>query len=133
MRRLRILEVSSGLISKARRILAGWLERFERRPRWKAVLLPDDNLPDDMPALTVFVTHDGGEKWSAGLLCPCGCGDTIELPLFPEADQCWSIHIDRRSRPTLRPSIWRKRGCRSHFFLREGLVMWCSDSQSTQH
>lgn len=133
MRRLRILKIPLGLIRKARRILAGWLERFNRQPRWKAELLPDDNLPDDMPALTVLVTHDDSEPWSAGLLCPCGCGDTIELPLFPEADQRWSIHINKQSRPTLHPSIWRKKGCRSHFFLREGLVMWCSDSRSLQN
>ncbi|MFX8036043.1 DUF6527 family protein [Acinetobacter baumannii] len=33
--------------------------------------------------------------------------------------------VDESNFPTLSPSIWRSKGCRSHFFVREGLIVWC--------
>lgn len=32
---------------------------------------------------------------------------------------------------TLQPSVWRKIGCRSHFFLRRGLIQWCAEYQES--
>ncbi|WP_248306350.1 DUF6527 family protein [Devosia oryzisoli] len=57
--------------------------------------------------------------------CPCGCGATIELMVIPEARPRWSITTDAQRRPTLHPSVWRKTGCKSHFWVREGRIQWC--------
>ncbi|WP_420496783.1 DUF6527 family protein [Szabonella alba] len=57
--------------------------------------------------------------------CPCGCGDIIELLVIAEAKPRWDVGADRERRPTLSPSVWRKTGCRSHFWVRRGRVQWC--------
>jgi hypothetical protein len=59
------------------------------------------------------------------MLCPCGCGDTIELMVVPEIKPRWSIKADKGELPTLHPLVWRQNGCRSHFWLRGGKVFWC--------
>nr|WP_236840910.1 DUF6527 family protein [Bradyrhizobium sp. CCGE-LA001] len=57
--------------------------------------------------------------------CPCGCGMTIELLVVPEAKPRWDVSIDVKQRPSLKPSVWVQRGCRSHFWLKGGRVQWC--------
>ncbi|MGE3343138.1 MAG: DUF6527 family protein [Vicinamibacterales bacterium] len=39
--------------------------------------------------------------WAAALLCPCGCGDVIELNLVEQASPCWRVrqHRDRSPKP----------------------------------
>ncbi|WP_412768188.1 DUF6527 family protein [Vreelandella titanicae] len=44
--------------------------------------------------------------------------------LIKEAKPNWSITIGQSDRPTLHPSVWLKGGCKSHFWLREGKVVW---------
>ncbi|WP_318030080.1 DUF6527 family protein [Rhizobium ruizarguesonis] len=60
-----------------------------------------------------------------GMRCPCGCGDTIELLVAAETKPRWDVTIDEVRRPTLHPSVWRQKGCRSHFWIRRGRVHWC--------
>ncbi|MFZ5526660.1 MAG: DUF6527 family protein [Pseudomonadota bacterium] len=56
--------------------------------------------------------------------CPCGCGQPVELPLIREARPRWSLQVDQDGHPTLAPSIWRREGCRAHYFVRRGKVVW---------
>ena len=103
-----------------------WRDARERvLPRWRAEILDFDILPADLPNRRLVVTRDGDECWSAGMRCPCGCRELIELPLIEEADQHWTLVVDQAGHPTLAPSVWRRTGCRSHFWLREGRVRWC--------
>jgi hypothetical protein len=37
----------------------------------------------------------------------------------------WDLKVDADQRPTLHPSVWVADGCRSHFWLRRGIVHWC--------
>jgi len=55
--------------------------------------------------------------------CACGCGEEIVTPLNP-AD--WSIWIEDGN-ATLEPSIgnWSL-DCQSHYYIREGNVVWAS-------
>lgn len=62
--------------------------------------------------------------------CPCGCGDVIELMLIPEATPHWRLIIGTDKKPSLKPSVWRNTGCRSHFWLRGGSVEWCKSRES---
>lgn len=82
-------------------------------------------LPARLPRRDLVVARDDGEDWSVGMRCPCGCGDTIELMLVAEAKPRWWLTFDRRGRPSLSPSVWRRTGCRSHFWVRGGRVDWC--------
>lgn len=84
-----------------------------------------DSLPSQLPWRDLVLARDDREDWCVGMRCPCGCGDPIELMLIREVNPRWSMSLDGDSRPTLHPSVWRKTGCRSHFWLRNGRVQWC--------
>lgn len=108
-----------------RRWLAG-LRPFRRvPPPWRVEFVESDLLPATLPDRCVVVAREDGELWSAGLRCPCGCGEIIELPLFAEADQHWRVRVGADGLPSLSPSVWRRTGCRSHFWLSDGRVRWC--------
>ncbi|WP_419192496.1 DUF6527 family protein [Engelhardtia mirabilis] len=59
------------------------------------------------------------------MLCPCGCGEEIQLNTVGGHPR-WSVEVEIDGTVTLAPSVWRKAGCESHFFLRSGAIQWCS-------
>jgi len=73
----------------------------------------------------LYVTQQAGEPAFGSMACPCGCGETLNLRFFGERRPRWSVRWDHRLRPTVRPSVWRQLGCRSHFHLTAGRVDWC--------
>jgi len=75
----------------------------------------------------VVVVHKGDPYW-AMFRCPCGCDSVISLPLRPPHQPRWQCSADPVGRPTLTPSVWRNSGCRSHFCIERGRVLWCHDS-----
>lgn len=104
-----------------------WWRNLRARfsPARKLVLVEGDSLPTLMPRRNLVLAREDGEDWCVGLRCPCGCGDVIELLVIPEAKPRWDVRVDGKSRPSLSPSVWRKTGCQSHFWLRNGRVEWC--------
>lgn len=61
---------------------------------------------------------------SAALLCPCGCGDWLMLPLQPGDKPSWTLSGTAEA-PTLWPSIHLGQGCCSHFWITDGQLIWC--------
>jgi len=104
------------------RLVIWFLEWFA--PDRKVVVLEGDTLPARLPLRDLVLLKDDGEDWSVGLRCPCGCGDTIELLLLPGVKPRWDIDIDEIGRPTVSPSVWKATGCKSHFWVRTGRVVW---------
>lgn len=94
-------------------------------PARRLRVIEADTLPTPLPYRDLVLTQDDGEDWSVGLRCPCGCGATIELMTLPGANPRWSVQVDEAGRPTLYPSVWRQKGCRSHFWVRHGRIQWC--------
>ncbi|WP_324252081.1 DUF6527 family protein [Roseibium aggregatum] len=45
--------------------------------------------------------------------------------LLEEVKPNWSLKSEDDKPPTLRPSVWRKTGCKAHFWLRDGHIHWC--------
>ena len=84
-----------------------------------------DEFPESLRPQTVYLAGDPGHLWGAALACPCGCGDTIELNLLPQVRPCWAAEVHPDRSITLMPSVWRRNGCKSHFFVRRGKVDWC--------
>lgn len=83
------------------------------------------DFPDALKPLTIYLAGEDGHLWGAALLCPCGCGERIELNLLQQVRPCWTMESHVNGTVTLTPSVWRQKGCRSHFFIRVGRVDWC--------
>jgi len=81
--------------------------------------------PIDHPkGKVLYVIGTVDEPWQVEMRCPCGCNEKIVLPVNYETSPRWSITVSKESIPTLHPSIWRSKGCKSHFFLRQGKIEW---------
>jgi len=79
---------------------------------------------DAIPPAVVHIVAAGGKNRWAMFLCPCGCGEVITLSLQAVHSPHWKLLPSRADLPSLHPSIWRKQGCLSHFWIREGKVHW---------
>lgn len=101
----------------------GWFRR--RRPPYTLQFVEGDELPAVLPERTLVVAREGAELWAAGMRCPCGCSRRIEVMLLEGVRPRWDLAVGRTGLPSLRPSVWVKSGCRSHFWLVDGQVHWC--------
>jgi hypothetical protein len=91
-------------------------------PAYRVVHLRDD--PDALLTETLYAIGENGHLWHVILVCPCGCGAPIALNVLPDDSPRWRLR-ESAAGPTLYPSVWRTTGCRSHFILRQGQVVWC--------
>lgn len=81
-------------------------------------------LVEFMPSkLEPGVLYVSGKYRTAAHLCACGCGEKIRTQLGPMG---WKFSSQRQG-PSLDPSIgnWQK-PCRSHYFIKRGLVVWAT-------
>jgi hypothetical protein len=102
-----------------------WRKTWARlEPRRRLQIVEGDSLPRRLPRRALVLARDDGEDWCVGMRCPCGCAEVIELLLVPEAKPRWKLTVDAKGWPSLSPSVWRQKGCRSHFWLRGGRVYW---------
>lgn len=85
-----------------------------------------DEVTGRPPAGQLVVAREAGVLWQAAMTCPCGCGRVLELMLLPEVRPRWTLSVDAGGLPSLHPSVWARGGCRSHFWLRRGVVEWCA-------
>ena len=91
-------------------------------PAYTIVRVTED--PDELLPQTLYAVGEGGHLWHVVLVCPCSCGATIALNLLPDDSPRWTLH-EHPGGPTLSPSVWRTAGCKSHFILRRGEIIWC--------
>jgi hypothetical protein len=115
------LWIKAGTHQLANSLAALW--PISRRGLYRARRVED--LPDRLARSTVYLVGEGEHVWQAALLCPCGCRDLIQLNLLPQTRPRWRYEEHAGRVVTLDPSVWRQRGCRSHFVLRHGRVRWC--------
>ncbi|SHN32834.1 DUF6527 family protein [Mucilaginibacter sp. OK098] len=83
----------------------------------------EKDIPETVAPNKIFIIGEPCNQWLSVLKCPCGCGMTINLNLLNEASPCWTFFISRQ-KISLKPSIWKKTGCKSHFFIKNGKVKW---------
>ncbi len=116
--------------------MKAWAQRLWRKS-WRRLfrrpspldIVKVEELPDEIDAKSFYVVGENGHWWFAAMACPCGCGATLHMNLLPDARPRWELTLHRDETASLRPSVWRKKDCRSHFFLRKGLIEWCSGEQ----
>lgn len=104
-----------------RRLLAAFVPRQDTIYRAMRV----EDFPDALSPGRVYLAGEGDNLWAATMRCPCGCGDVIELNLLPQVRPCWAVDEHADTTLTLTPSVWRQKGCRSHFILKGGRIVWC--------
>lgn len=104
-----------------------WWRRFVAllTPRRALEVFEGDTPPTKLPWLNLALAREDGEDWSVGMHCPCGCGQRLELMVLPDVKPRWDLYTNAKGYVTLRPSVWLATGCRSHFWLRNGKVIWC--------
>lgn len=84
-----------------------------------------EELPDVPQPDTIYVLGANGYLWSAAMLCPCGCGELLQMNLHEDGRPRWKLTRHEDGTVSLTPSVSRIVGCRSHFWLRRGQVQWC--------
>lgn len=82
-------------------------------------------VPDALRPRTLYVVGENGHRWFAAFLCPCGCGAVIQASLLPNSRPHWQLSEHLDGTVSLHPSVWRTKGCRSHFVLKRGRIRWC--------
>lgn len=92
------------------------------RPTYRGQHVTD--LPDRLKPDLVYIVGDDGYDWSAAMLCPGGCGKTLEMNLLPDAHPAWTVAEQLNGVISLHPSVWLKTGCKCHFVLQQGRVRW---------
>lgn len=90
--------------------------------RWKA--LPCDDAPERLFPNVLYLIGEH-TAWAAVFLCPCGCQKAIWLNLLRGHRPRWTVLVSNKGVPTISPSVNRRIGCKSHFFLRSGRIVWC--------
>ena len=109
-----------------------WLDHLKRwfwlvvDPRRHYTSVRVEDLPSLLQEGVVYLVGDTPDPWSASLICPCGCGATISLSLVPDDEPRWQVKATGTA-VTLRPSIWRTKGCKSHFIISGGRVHWARE------
>lgn len=86
-----------------------------------------EEMPDTVKPLTVYLCGEGKYLWAAAMICPCGCQEVINLNLLKTVRPRWDVQEHTDGTVTLTPSVWRQKGCRSHFYLSHGRIDWCFD------
>lgn len=100
----------------------GRVELLQKQELYRSARVED--IPDNPIGSTLYLVGEGENLWAAAMLCPCGCGERIDLNLLPQVRPRWSADEHEDSTVTLTPSVWRQSGCRSHFILRRGRIVW---------
>lgn len=102
-----------------------WLRkryRFYAAAKYKYVFVKES--PEVIAENTVIIVAEDGMPDSLVFKCPCGCNTDIYLNLLKDAKPRWNFRISKKNKITITPSIWRKVGCKSHFFIRVGRIIW---------
>jgi hypothetical protein len=48
----------------------------------------------------------------------------LHMNLLTDERPCWQVTRHQDGTATLHPSVWRQKGCYSHFWLRRGRIHW---------
>jgi hypothetical protein len=86
----------------------------------------ESDFPQVLRRRTIYVIGEHDYPWLLAFECPCGCKATIQLNLLNEATPKWKFQIfPENDKIDVTPSVCRNIGCKSHFFIRNGKIIWC--------
>ena len=105
--------------------VVGWFTSLFRDDNEFRVVTSED-LPNAYVNNVLYLVGEHNVFWQAAMLCPCKCGDLIQLTLDNKGKPRWQVSLNKKMQPTLKPSVHRKVNCKSHFVLKNGKVIWCT-------
>lgn len=82
-----------------------------------------DEIPYKMRSNIIYIVQEGTQAETLSFMCPCGCKQPVYLNLIRDTVPCWTYKIERR-KVSIFPSIVRKNGCKSHYCITKGEVIW---------
>jgi hypothetical protein len=103
--------------------LLSWIFAFCKRKKLYKIRYVDD-IPDKLLPDLLYIVRNENYDWQAVMRCPCGCNKTLQMNLIREYHPSWKYKIEKKA-ISLYPSIHRQVGCKSHFFLTKGKIVWC--------
>ncbi len=83
-----------------------------------------EDLPEVLSDKTIYIVGEQEMPWLIAFKCPCGCNSIIHLNLLEDAKPKWKYSVTSKKRINISPSVWRTKGCKSHFFVRKGKIEW---------
>ena len=101
------------------------------KPSYKTVCLED--LPEVLEKQTIYIVGAKDHPWQVAFLCPCNCKELIQLSVLADSRPSWRFKLNEKGKITLNPSVWRKIGCKSHFFVRNGKIWWATSRWYDQY
>ncbi len=111
-----------------------WSRLFEPlfRPFVRDMLVAEavEDQPDTYYPGMVYMVGDEAHPWSASMLCPCKCGSIISLSRPANVRPRWRASRHFNGSVSLQPSVCRTKGCKSHFFVRHGRIVWASSQHA---
>lgn len=101
--------------------LFSWCQSRFKNPRLR--MRKSSDLPEQLENNIIYLIGDES-PWLMVLKCPCSCGEEIRLNLLVEESPNWKYKT-RNKLIDVHPSIRRIKGCKSHFWIKSGKVIWC--------
>lgn len=86
-----------------------------------------EDIPEDIKNKSIYIVGSRSCPWLIIFKCPCGCNSLIQLNLLKDASPCWKFKITNKGKFDISPSIWKKKGCKSHFFVHKNKIRWVSE------
>ena len=88
--------------------------------------------PERIDANALYIMGESKYFWSILLRCPCGCGDILQLNLHRDTHPFWDMKFHINGSLSISPSVWKKDGCRSHFFIKRSNIIWARGIQKNE-
>jgi hypothetical protein len=90
-----------------------------------AVMVVEEFLPDHLNRKTLYIVQEDGYREQGAMICPCGCKQILHMNMLSDERPCWSLREHSKDSHSLYPSIWRTKGCHSHFWFCNNRIQWC--------
>lgn len=103
-----------------------WNYLFKKKDRnlYSFKFILDNPSKKNLRKNTIYIVgNEEYQKW-AYLLCPCGCEEAIMLSLNQNMNPSWFFISNANGVPTIYPSINKLDNCMSHFWIKEGKLIW---------
>lgn len=100
----------------------GFFRRISHdKPAYETELVKE--LPEVLKGNKIYLVGGRGDVWEAAFFCPCQCGSVIQLSTLDGDSPSWRILRHWDGSVSLYPSVWRTKGCKSHFFFKRGSIV----------